>query len=545
MSNATQSLAGTRITSLLDANSFVEIGQGVTARSTDFNMTANKAPSDGVITGYGVIDDKLVYVYSQDASVLNGTVGEMHAKKITRLYDLAMKTGAPVIGLVDCAGIRLQEATDALEAFGQIYLKQTLASGVIPQITAIFGTCGGGMAVIPSLTDFTFMESKKGKMFVNTPNALEGNNTDKCDTAAADFQSKETGVIDGVGTEDEILGQIRSLVSLLPSNNEDTDNYTECTDDLNRVCADLANCAGDTAIALSQIADNGEFFETKADYAKDMVTGFIRLNGATVGAVANRSEVYDAEGKKVVEEFDGALSARGARKAADFVKFCDAFDIPVLTLTNATGFMATLCSEKMMAKSVGELVAAFADATVPKVNVIIGKAYGTAYVAMNSKSIGADLVYAWDNAEIGMMDASLAAKIMYADADAAELNEKAAQYRELQSFAQFGSDLDADTKARLAQGARIVEVLKQGRSTPVPVEKQVAILYAVVKGVLTDVAVEDIQAYEEGLYTFLDSDAQGVAAMEGIRTTGKLEGETEEKLKAALADYTDRFLKTR
>jgi acetyl-CoA carboxylase carboxyltransferase component len=146
MSNATQSLAGTRITSLLDANSFVEIGQSVTARSTDFNMAANKAPSDGVITGYGVIDDKLVYVYSQDASVLNGTVGEMHAKKITRLYDLAMKTGAPVIGLVDCAGIRLQEATDALEAFGQIYLKQTLASGVIPQITAIFGTCGGGMA---------------------------------------------------------------------------------------------------------------------------------------------------------------------------------------------------------------------------------------------------------------------------------------------------------------------------------------------------------------------------------------------------------------
>ena len=303
---------------------------------------------------------------------------------------------------------------------------------MIPQITAIFGTCGGGMAVIPSLTDFTFIESKKGKMFINTPNALEGNNADKCDTAAADFQSKETGLIDGVGTEEEVLGQIRSLVSLLPSNNEDTDNYTECTDDLNRVCADLANCAGDTAIALSQIADNGEFFETKADYAKDMVTGFIRLNGATVGAVANRSEVYDAEGKKV-ETFDGSISARGARKAADFVKFCDAFDIPVLTLTNATGFMATLCSEKMMAKSVGELVAAFADATVPKVNVIIGKAYGTAYVAMNSKSIGADLVYAWDNAEIGMMDASLAAKIMYADADAAELNEKAAQYRELQN----------------------------------------------------------------------------------------------------------------
>ena len=432
MSNATQSLAGTRITSLLDANSFVEIGQGVTARSTDFNMTANKAPSDGVITGYGVIDDKLVYVYSQDASVLNGTVGEMHAKKITRLYDLAMKTGAPVIGLVDCAGIRLQEATDALEAFGQIYLKQTLASGVIPQITAIFGTCGGGMAVIPSLTDFTFMESKKGKMFVNTPNALEGNNTDKCDTAAADFQSKETGVIDGVGTEDEILGQIRSLVSLLPSNNEDTDNYTECTDDLNRVCADLANCAGDTAIALSQIADNGEFFETKADYAKDMVTGFIRLNGMTVGAVANRSKVYDEEGN-TAEEFDGTLSAMGCKKAAAFVKFCDAFGIPVLTLTNVKGLKATACSEKNLAREMAALTYAFADATVPKVNVITGKAFGSAYVTMNSKAIGADMVYAWPEAEIGMMAADMAAKIMYTDADADTLKAKTEEYKTLQS----------------------------------------------------------------------------------------------------------------
>ena len=432
MSNATPSLASTRITSLLDANSFVEIGKSITARNTDFNMAETKAPSDGVITGSGVIDGNLVYVYSQDASVLNGTVGEMHAKKISALYDLAMKTGAPVIGLVDCAGLRLQEATDALEAFGSIYLKQTLASGMIPQITAVFGTCGGGMAVVPALTDFTFMEAKKGKMFVNTPNALEGNHVDKCDTAAAEFQSQETGLIDGVGTEEEILGEIRQLVSLLPSNFEDNDSFVECTDDLNRTCDDLAACAGDTSIALSRIADDGLFFETKKEYGKDVVTGFLRLNGATVGAVANRTEVYNEEGEKT-EEFDGTISARGARKAADFVKFCDAFDIPVLTLTNVTGFKATLCNEKMMAKSVGDMVHAFADATVPKVNVIIGKAYGTAYVAMNSKSVGADLVYAWENAEIGMMDASLAAKIMYPGADAAVLNEKAAKYRELQS----------------------------------------------------------------------------------------------------------------
>ena len=432
MSNATQSLAGTRIASLLDANSFVEIGQSVTARNTDFNMTEKKAPSDGVITGYGVIDGNLVYVYSQDASVLNGTVGEMHAKKISRLYDLAMKTGAPVIGLIDCAGLRLQEATDALEAFGEIYMKQTLASGVIPQITGIFGTCGGGMAVIPALTDFTFIEEKKGKMFVNTPNALEGNNISKCDTSTAKFQSEETGLIDGMGTEDEIIGKIRELVTYLPSNFDDTDSFVECTDDLNRVCESLENCVGDTSIALSQIADNGQFFEVKADYGKDMVTGFIRLNGATVGAVANRSEVFDAEGNKT-EEFDGSLSARGSRKAADFVKFCDAFEIPVLTLTNVNGFKATLCNEKMMAKSVGEMVHAFADATVPKVNVIIGKAFGNAYIAMNSKAIGADMVYAWENAEIGMMDASLAAKIMYAGSDAKVLSEKAAEYRELQS----------------------------------------------------------------------------------------------------------------
>ena len=432
MSNATQSLASTRITSLLDANSFVEIGKSVTARSTDFNMTEKKAPSDGVITGYGVIDGNLVYVYSQDASVLNGTVGEMHAKKISALYDLAIKTGAPVIGLVDCAGMRLQEATDALEAFGGIYFKQTMASGMIPQITAVFGTCGGGMAVVPALTDFTFIEAKKGKMFVNSPNALDGNCTEKCDTAAADYQSKETGLIDAVESEEEILAEIRQLVSLLPSNFEDNDSFAECTDDLNRACEDIAACAGDTSIALSRIADNGIFFETKRDFGKDVVTGFLRVNGMTVGAVANRTEVYDAEGEKA-EEFDGTLSARGARKAAGFVKFCDAFDIPVLTLTNVTGFNATVCSEKVMAKSIGELVHAFASATVPKVNVIIGKAYGTAYVAMNSKSVGADIVYAWDNAEIGMMDASMAAKIMYPGSEASVINEKAAEYRELQS----------------------------------------------------------------------------------------------------------------
>lgn len=431
MSNTTASSARKRIDSLLDANSFVEIGGQITARSTDFNMTAKETPSDGVITGYGVIDGNLVYVYSQDASVLGGTIGEMHAKKIVRLYDMAMKTGAPVVGLVDCAGLRLQEATDALNGFGEIYMAQTSASGVIPQITAVFGTCGGGMALVPALTDFTFMEEKNAKLFVNSPNALAGNIDSKCDTAAASFQSEETGLVDFVGTEDEILAQMRALISILPANNED-ESFAQCADDLNRSCADLENCIGDTAILLSQISDGNLFFETKKAYGKDMVTGFIRLNGATVGAVANRSESYDAQGN-LTETYDAVLSARGAEKAAEFVEFCDAFSIPVLTVTNVKGYKATKCSEKRMAKAVAKLTYAFANATVPKVNVITGQAFGSAYLAMNSKSIGADMVYAWPEAQIGMMDAKSAAKIMYEDTDAATINEKAAEYATLQN----------------------------------------------------------------------------------------------------------------
>ena len=395
MSNTAQSLASTRIASLLDENSFVEIGGYVTARSTDFNMQQTETPGDGVVTGYGVIDGHLVYVYSQDASVLGGTIGEMHAKKIAGLYDMAMKMGAPVIGLLDCAGLRLQESTDALSAFGEIYLKQTMASGVIPQITAIFGRCGGGLALVPALTDFTFMEGKKAELFVNSPNALDGNSKDKCDTASAAFQSEESGLVDFTGTEDEIMAGIRELVSMLPANNEDDMSYEDCTDDLNRVCADLANAAGDPAILLSNIADDNNFVEVKAAYAKDMVTGFLRLNGTTVGAVANRTELYGEDGQ-VAESFDCVLSAKGAEKAAAY---------------------------------------AFANATVPKVNVITGKAFGSAYVAMNSKSIGADMTFAWENAQIGMMDAQLAAKIMYEGSDMQTINEKAAEYATLQSSA--------------------------------------------------------------------------------------------------------------
>lgn len=428
---STTSKASQRIAALLDDNSFVEIGGLVTARATDFNLKPNETPSDGCITGYGVINGNLVYVYSQDASVLNGTIGEMHAKKITNLYDLAMKTGAPVIGLIESAGLRLQEATDALAAFGEIYLKQTMASGVIPQITAVFGTCGGGLGLFPTMTDFTFMEEKNAKLFVNAPNALDGNVITKCDSSSAKFQAEESGIVDVVADEATILEKVRELVSFLPANNEDDASFLEdCTDDLNRVNPEIAGCVGDTSVALSILADDNNFFEVKSGYAKNMVTGFLRLDGVTVGAVANRSEICDEEGK-VAEKLDAVLTAEGCEKAAEFVNFCDAFGIPVLTLTNVKGYEATLASEKAIAKAAAKLTYAFANATVPKVNVVIGKALGTAYVVMNSKAIGADITMAWQDAQIGAMDGKLAAKIMYDGQGADVINEKAAEYEAL------------------------------------------------------------------------------------------------------------------
>ena len=428
---STTSKASQRIAALLDDNSFVEIGGLVTARATDFNLKPNETPSDGCITGYGVINGNLVYVYSQDASVLNGTIGEMHAKKITNLYDLAMKTGAPVIGLIESAGLRLQEATDALAAFGDIYLKQTMASGVIPQITAVFGTCGGGLGLFPTMTDFTFMEEKNAKLFVNAPNALDGNVITKCDSSSAKFQAEESGIVDVVADEATILEKVRELVSFLPANNEDDASFLEdCTDDLNRVNPEIAGCVGDTSVALSILADDNNFFEVKSGYAKNMVTGFLRLDGVTVGAVANRSEICDEEGK-VAEKLDAVLTADGCEKAAEFVNFCDAFGIPVLTLTNVKGYEATLASEKTIAKAAAKLTYAFANATVPKVNVVIGKALGTAYVVMNSKAIGADITMAWPDAQIGAMDGKLAAKIMYDGQGADVINEKAAEYEAL------------------------------------------------------------------------------------------------------------------
>ena len=379
MENKSKRKAVERIYALLDERSFVEIGQAVTARSTDFQLDKVETPSDGVVTGYGLINGCPVYVYSQDAQVLGGSIGEMHARKIVNLYDLAIKTGVPVIGMIDCAGIRLQESTDALHAFGMIYKKQAEASGMILQISVIFGNCGGGLSVFPTLTDFTLME-ENGQLFVNAPNAIEGNRKEVLNSASAVFQSKEAGTVDFVGNETEVFEEIRKLTQIFPSNYKDQSKVIDCVDDLNRLCENIS--AGNGKEILIQIADQNEFVELKKDYGNDMAIGFIRLNGE---------------------------------------------------VTDTVGFVAEIEQEKELSQAIGTMTGAFVQATVPKVNVISKKAFGSAYVSMNSKSIGADFVYAWSDAKIGMMEADMAVKIMNPGANADVLKEKAKEYEELQS----------------------------------------------------------------------------------------------------------------
>ena len=427
MSN-TQSKALNRINALLDANSFVEIGGLVTARSTDFNEGASKEPSDGVVTGYGTAEGRLVYVYSQDPDVLAGTIGEMHEKKIANIYRLAAKMGAPVVGLIDSKGIRLQESTDALAALGSILRNQAKLSGVIPQIVGVFGNCGGGISFIPAEADFVFMESEKARMFISSPDAIEGNSVDKCDPSTAKWQAAAQNA-DFIGTEAEVFAGMRALLSMLPSNYREDASFDVCTDDLNRLTPEIKGYQKDTLGILTSVSDGGTVLEVGKEKGRSIVTAFIKLNGATVGAVASRlAGTFDGE----AEEYDGKLCPCGVRKAAKFVRFCDAFNIPVLTVAQTEGFKAKMHAEEVLPKAVARLVYAYATATVPKVTLNIGTSYGTAGVVLGSKAVGADVVYAWPDAKIGTMDGKSAAKLMFDGADAEVLKKEADAYNELQ-----------------------------------------------------------------------------------------------------------------
>ena len=418
-----------RIEKLLDPNSFVEIGGSVTARSTDYNGTAKKEASDGVVCGYGTIDGNLVYVYGQDPGVLGGTLGEMHGRKIINVYRMAEKMGAPVIGMLDSAGIRIEESMDALAVLGGIYKKQAALSGVIPQITGIFGKCGGGMSFIAALSDFTFIEADKAKLFINPPDAIKGNNINKLDNTKASYQS-ENGNADFIGSEDEIIAQMRALVSVLPSNYAD-EGYTDiCTDDINRVCDGIENYAEDTMGIIQCIADNGIVTESGRDHAKNMITALIKMNGNTVGVVANRKS-YMEDGE-ICSEFGGELTAKALNKAAGFIKFLDSFNIPVVTIANVSGFYGMECTEKCGPKAAARLIYAYTDATVPKVTLNVGESFGSAAVIMGSRSVGADMVYAWDNALIGAMRPDEAAKILCEGREGADIKEAEKKYSDMQ-----------------------------------------------------------------------------------------------------------------
>ena len=409
-----------RIEALLDDNSFVEIGNAVTARSTDFNIKGVETPGDGVVTGYGLINEELVFIYSQDPEVLGGSVGEMHAKKIVNIYEKAMEMGAPIIALIDSAGLRIQESVDGLEAFGQIYFAQSQASSIIPQISVLLGNCGGGLSVVSKLSDFTFMEKDNAKLFVNSPNAIDGNKT--VDSASSTFQT-EAGNVDFVGTESEIFEEIKKLISVFPHNYEVDKVDFDITDDLNRG-VDIESKIDNPVSVLTELSDNGFVVEVKKDFAKEMVTAFIKLGGAPVGVVANG---------KADDEFK--LTADGCKKAAEFVSLCDSFSVPVLTITNTEGYVADMNTEKSGVYDIASLVYAFATSDVPKVNLLVGNAYGSAYTVMNSKALGADMVYAWPSAKVGMMDSKAAVNIMYANEikNGENVNDKIAEYDSLQA----------------------------------------------------------------------------------------------------------------
>lgn len=424
-------MARERITQLLDVNSFVEIGTFIKSRSTAFNMNAQDTPADGVVCGYGTINGTLVYVYSQDATVMGGAIGEMHAKKIVRLYDDAMKMGAPIIGFLDSVGIRLQETIDALDGYGTIFNKSAEASGVIPQIAVICGDCAGGASFLAGLSDFTVMASKNARMFLNSPNTLNDKEAsfDKIATAKVHFE--ESGLAHFMcETETEVITTVQKIITYLPSNCFAEVPCYEVNDDLNRVDPSLNSFEfGVTPVEeiVKSVADQNEILEVSAGYGQAALTAFGRMNGSTIGFIAN---------KEVVADF------ATIKKMTNFVKLCDGFNIPVVTFTNIERFDSTVATEKLgIIKECSALVKAFASTTVPKVNIILNEAYGSAYVAMNSKHTGADYVYAWPTAQISTMNSTSAVRIMYkeeiekASAPAELIAEKVQHFEELESSA--------------------------------------------------------------------------------------------------------------
>ena len=424
-----------RINALFDEKSFVEIDAFVESRSIDFGMQKKKLTGDGVVTGYGTVGGRLVFVSSQDFTVIGGSLGEMHARKITKAMDMAMKMGAPFISINDSGGARIEEGIDSLSGFGDIFYRNTLASGVIPQISVIMGPCAGGAVYSPAITDFIFMVENTSQMFITGPQvikAVTGEDVSAETLGGASTHNSKSGVAHFMSpSEMDCINEIKRLISFLPDNNS-TDSracpkrekMNEIVDDLDYIIPDAANKPYDMMNIITRIVDEGDFFEIQEHFAKSILIGFGRFEGRTVGIVANQPK-----------QMAGILDVNSSDKAARFVRFCDAFNIPLITFTDVPGYLPGVGQEHSgVIRHGAKLLYAFSEATVPKINVIVRKAYGGAYIAMNSKHLGADMVFAWPTAEIAVMGPDGAANIIFRKEISEAPNPEEARKEKIQEY---------------------------------------------------------------------------------------------------------------
>ncbi|WP_246944711.1 acyl-CoA carboxylase subunit beta [Bacillus pinisoli] len=403
-----------RIDLLVDPGSFVELNPFIEHRSQDFGLAGKEGPGDGVVTGYGKVNGRPIYLFSQDFTVFGGALGEMHAKKISSIMDLAAKNGAPIVGLNDSGGARIQEGVVSLDGYGHIFYRNSIYSGVIPQISVIMGPCAGGAVYSPAITDFVFMVEKTSQMFITGPKVIEtvtGEKISSEDLGGADVHNSISGNAHFSGsTEQEVLEQVRHLLSYLPQNNEEKppllagDDEDDYRSELTETIPFDAVRPYDVRKVIEEVVDTNSFLEIHKDFARNIVVGLARIKGEVVGLVCNQPKVMA-----------GGLDIDSSDKAARFIRFCDSFNIPIITFEDVTGFFPGVKQEHGgIIRHGAKILYAYSEATVPKLTVILRKAYGGAYVALNSKAIGADIVYAWPNAEIAVMGPQGAANIIFA-----------------------------------------------------------------------------------------------------------------------------------
>lgn len=451
-----------RLGLLFDEGSFVELDAFVKHRCTNFGMEKTETPGEGVVTGYGKVDGRLVYAFAQDFTVIGGSLGEMHAAKIVKVLDNALKVGAPVVGINDSGGARIQEAVDALRGYGDIFYRNTIASGVIPQISAIMGPCAGGAVYSPAITDFTFMVEESSKMFITGPQvikAVTGEDVTAEALGGADTHNMRSGVAHfKAGTDEACIEGIRTLLSYLPSNNMEEAPWTESADDPNRTSPELdsiipdnPNKPYDMHEVIRSIVDDGEIFEYQTYYAQNIITCFARVGGRSVGIIANQPKVLA-----------GCLDINASDKAARFIRTCDAFNVPILTFVDTPGFLPGTGQEfGGIIRHGAKLLYAYSETTVPMVTVITRKSYGGAYIGMASKHLGADLVLGWPTAQIAVMGSQGAANIIFRKEIEASDNPAQTRARKIDAY-----DAEFATPYKAAERGYIDDVIEPSASRP-------------------------------------------------------------------------------